>query len=284
MEIKKLDTYAITGNEKVELRWIGPKEAADLIARMDNVRKVKWNWVEQYCQLKRAEKFGLSNDAIVIDSLGRTRNGQHRLHMVVKTGTPSLFIVLSGVSPEIDKNCDQQHIRSKGLILGKTNTLVGAVRGFYSFPGATGSEFWPTPKIEEAMEKVGSIMESIIQMSAARDRENPVRGSPVYAALARASFYVESDTIADLINVMKGKDSATLNPASEAIRRLVMQKVFLGGGSAMRNQAYCRMQNAIYSFWKEQPAKFIRASAEDLFPITESVRLSGHWGNGMIGL
>lgn len=285
--------FALNGSEKVELWMVGPEEsiltdplnhreirspdeikrpgAKDMIARMKNIRRFNRGWSDDYCRIRMAGKWGLSNDAIVIDKHGNTRNAQHRLDMVIRTGLPAPFIVLQGVEKEVDMTCDQEHRRSAGLLLEKSNSFIGAIKGFYGYPLQV-RDPWPPSRIEEAITIVGSHVEDIMRLVG---EAKPLSGSPVWSAFSRAACYVDRDILVNLLAVMRGED-APPNPASPAIRRMIqnISPSFSSSTFSVRTDTYCKFQTAIKAFALKKKQDFIRGAMEDYFPVPACYTLS----------
>jgi len=88
----------------VGLYEIGPKDARDMQSRMmENQRSMSEASVRNLVAEMLADKFGVSNDAIVVTASGIVINGQHRLEMIVRTGKAGVFIVLTVPDNEMTK-------------------------------------------------------------------------------------------------------------------------------------------------------------------------------------
>ena len=272
-EIYRPNVYLESGKETVSIRLIDAVIAEKMLSKSKNLRHLHSSWVSDYAQINVSGKWGLSNDAIVIDSDGYLRNGQHRLKMIVVTGIAKRFVVLENVTPASDKTFDQGHRRSLSLIMNETNTFIGALKGFYTYPNLSRRHTWPVPAIEEANIRAGSIVKDTMSLVGST---HPMTLSPIYAAFARASFYISRQLLTEMIGVMHGEDGSG-NPASPGIRSFM--NGFIGisgrnGGGQARIDTYKRFQSAIKFYSEGTKKRYVRTYEEDLFPITKELELS----------
>jgi hypothetical protein len=93
--------------DSVFITTITPGKAQAMLANMDNPRGLSRRIVKRYAADMAAGKWYVSNDALAFDAQGRLRNGQHRLHACIMSGTPFEAVVHHGMSEGAIKNLDQ---------------------------------------------------------------------------------------------------------------------------------------------------------------------------------
>ena len=81
---------------------ITPEVAARYLKRnVDNYRKLSKRKVQMYAEEMKAGKWQLNGEAIVFDSTGRLKNGQHRLEAILMSGCTIEMAVIEGVDDDV---------------------------------------------------------------------------------------------------------------------------------------------------------------------------------------
>lgn len=99
----------------VHLDW---RQADELLLANEQNREERPGWVRQLRKIIRDGRWKLTNDAIVVDSLGKVRNGQHRLFAISgerATGLPVLL--LEGAAPDDAQAYDSGKLRGPNDLL-----------------------------------------------------------------------------------------------------------------------------------------------------------------------
>ena len=97
--VKSSECYS--GNAKVKIVMIGPKEAEVLLDHNDTCnRDLKRKSYRKYARYMDSDEFMLSNDALTFDEDGILINGQNRLQAVIESGRTVPFIVVYNVPKE----------------------------------------------------------------------------------------------------------------------------------------------------------------------------------------
>ena len=99
-----------------KIKEITPAEAKDLLQRNNHNRPLSRATVKRYAEAMERGEWKLVGDAIVIDSNGDLRNGQHRLEAVVMSGVPCTFTILENADPDSFVNYDCGHRRTPSQI------------------------------------------------------------------------------------------------------------------------------------------------------------------------
>lgn len=266
--------YSFTGAEEVSIEIVDAEMAKEMLAAQINKRPMRAAWVREYADLMTRKKWGLSQDAIVVDIDGHLRNGQHRLQAIVDTGMAQYLVVLRGVSPEIDKNCDMGKRRTVKDLLEKPAAFCAAVRGFYSLPGNKLSKV-PVWVVEEGARRIGDIVDSVVEICGGK-QARVFRLAPFQAAVARASCHLGMDLMREVVSVMRG-DIHTGNPAWSACVKLIQSlgDSSYSGGQDSQRDVYLRVTSAIEAYANRRALGKIYATDRDRFPIPPELRISG---------
>jgi hypothetical protein len=137
----------------VEIATVTPEMAADMLAHNTHNRSLRNNRVTQLADTMRRGEWGLSPDAIMFDTQGVLRNGQHRISAVVEANTSAQFIILTGVPPRNQEITDIGLTRRLADILrlrGETQSasIAAALVALYRLRYAieTGTPNVPPPR------------------------------------------------------------------------------------------------------------------------------------------
>ena len=137
---------------KVSIKKISPLDAKRILENNKLNRKLNQRWVAFYYRQMVNGDWLSTGDSIKFSSKGELRDGQHRLHALVKYGKPLDFVVVENVSDEAFNVIDTGKSRSAGdalAIHGLTNPLrlAAAARyillfkaGYYSSDSGAGKK------------------------------------------------------------------------------------------------------------------------------------------------
>lgn len=103
----------------VAVEEITPELAHLMLASMENLRRLRPTVAERYAVDMRNGNWAVGTSAILIDKMGRVRDGQHRLQACILADTPFETVVIRGVDDDAVHNCD------RGLIRQYQDVLAG---------------------------------------------------------------------------------------------------------------------------------------------------------------
>jgi|KBSMisStaDraftv2_1062788.scaffolds.fasta_scaffold02524_4 hypothetical protein len=109
----------VNGNAlpEVTIETITPAEAAEYLARNDNIRKLRPSVVDRYASDMADAHWHVGTSVIGFDENGNLRCGQHRLTACVEADAPFTTIVSRGLTQEAIDNDDQGLKRSTADVL-----------------------------------------------------------------------------------------------------------------------------------------------------------------------
>jgi len=110
---------------------ITPELAAAMLAFQKQNRNIRSGRVEMWKTALQAGRFACSNDAIVFDTNGDLRNGQHRLTAVIQTRITAKFIVMFGANPKDADTYDTGASRSAADFFRLNGRKNGAIVGSF---------------------------------------------------------------------------------------------------------------------------------------------------------
>jgi hypothetical protein len=96
---------------------ITPDQAAELMARNVNNRRIKQNKIDQYAQDMAAGKWNPDSSDISFDWFGNLANGQNRLLACIQADVPFGTLVRTGIDPAAVDNMDAGATRTFGDVL-----------------------------------------------------------------------------------------------------------------------------------------------------------------------
>ena len=122
---------------------ITPKMAQEYLGfNTDNYRKLNSGRVLTYSEDMKSGRWQLNGESIKFSKNGTLMDGQHRLHAIIKAGTPIDMLVIRDLEDNVDV-CDIGSVRSLGMIARKRgvceanhNTIV-AIAAFIVGNGDT---------------------------------------------------------------------------------------------------------------------------------------------------
>lgn len=114
-------------NQSVEM--VTPTLAAAWLNRGGKNRLLNPRRVEAMAQAMRRGEWKLTYEAIKLDEEGQVRDGQHRLHAIVKSGTPVLTAVVRGVGEDAFDVMGSGTRRSIADVLGIHDYTSGSAVG-----------------------------------------------------------------------------------------------------------------------------------------------------------
>lgn len=134
---QKSTVEALLGQARTQVRggkpqsrgeWIviGPALAARLLEFNAGNRRLSGSRIEMYARQMREGAWDDRNpEAIVIDTNGKLRNGQHRLTAVIRSGATVWFKVETGVDPAVADVLDTGKPRNAGDVIQMTFDTPG---------------------------------------------------------------------------------------------------------------------------------------------------------------
>ncbi len=135
---------------------ITPELAQEYLKRNTGNRALsRANLANLIARLERGE-FGFTGDSVKFDWDGNLIDGQHRLELVVATGTPVPMVVQRGLDPAVFKYLDQGRKRSLGdaLSVNKVpnyNGIAAIVSLAYAYDNAPEGRLHLAPSIDDGL-------------------------------------------------------------------------------------------------------------------------------------
>jgi hypothetical protein len=116
-----------------EVVTVTPDMAVTWLGNGASDRKMIDSRVRRFERILRAGRWQLTWDALAFDTLGRRRNGQHRLTAIVSTGISAPLLVVRGITPGAVDVGDQGAKRTMRQVLERhgeahPGALAGALR------------------------------------------------------------------------------------------------------------------------------------------------------------
>jgi hypothetical protein len=131
---------------KVEVRNIGPAEAATMLERNHANRQIRNHYVTSLARQMRNGFWKLAGDPIRISIEGDLLDGQHRLTAIIESGTTQQFVLVKNVEVSAQTVMDSGVLRTFGDVLkmqgeGQYHLLAGIIRCVHSYEqGASWAE------------------------------------------------------------------------------------------------------------------------------------------------
>lgn len=117
---------------EVKVETIDETTALEYLKHSDGNRPYHQSYTSQLASKQGRGEWQINGDSIRFDSNGILRDGQHRLKMVVQTGTPIEVVVVRGINPDAFITMDTGKKRSLADVLSiqgepQPATLAGAL-------------------------------------------------------------------------------------------------------------------------------------------------------------
>lgn len=103
----------------VAVETISPDTAHLMLSSMENLRRLRPTVAERYAVDMRNGDWAVGTSAILVDMMGRVRDGQHRLQACILADTPFETVVIRGVDDDAVHNVD------RGLVRQYQDVLAG---------------------------------------------------------------------------------------------------------------------------------------------------------------
>lgn len=267
------------------LAKIGPALAKRFLASQTN-RPLKIARVRQMVRDMKSNNWRLSTDQIAFSADGKFRNGQHRLHAIIESGTEQVFSVLFGSSDEDAEKYD----------CGSSRTLydVSILDGMQVHPFAVSvgrfirrQTIQFLPRQATRAEEINFIKEYLPQLELVRSWFRPENfrkskvigfniGNDVGAAFARAAYVFQTDKA----RMERLKTFATGLINGETFKTLISSKdpadsafaLFVGHmntddsqGQKGRDRRYRKAEKAIFFFVNSKETKVLREAHDEMF-------------------
>ena len=122
-------TSKSTDTGRITYEWIGPELAARYLEEMPGNRAISHRLVIQLTEAAKNGTFYKNVAPIHFDKLGKLRNGQHRMWMVIESGIQQEFSVIRGASEEEIAALDTGKKRTMGDVLSMAGYPNGSMLG-----------------------------------------------------------------------------------------------------------------------------------------------------------
>lgn len=257
------------GQMELTVELITPEIAAKLIANpAPKQRPLKWDWVAQYTRDMQAGTWYDKPVAIALDEQGRTCNGNHTLHAIVKSGIAQLMLVARNVNLNSVAVMDRGFTRTMpdvARFLGvdwqdsRTASVTRIVAyGPHMDRRSFGEVYAAWELHQEALDKVFSVY----------TKKGRVVGinSVSLAVCVRATYTNEIAGISRFLQVVENGMSEGPHESAGIRYRDYARGGSRTSGKDGRIEAYGRCSSALDAFLRRRPLQLLRASREEVFP------------------
>lgn len=251
---------------------VTPFMAQNWLAQNPTNRSVSTQRVSAYAQDMKNGAWEMNGEAIVIDRVGRLKNGQHRLHAVVQSGVTVPMLVVFGVDTDVT-TYDRGRSRSASDILKLrcdseliTSTAIGAarldrmVRDKRHYTSDTDVEKWLT-----LHERALRIANKACQLAARTNGRVNTRMAPLLlAAIYALEGGVNEDIIHNFMDsVRTGIVTGETKTSAVVLRNDIMAKSNTLRGDAGRKDLLIMAERAIYDYANNVPRRKSYAGTKD---------------------
>lgn len=102
---------------KSEIIKIDKERALDLLSRNDKNRRLKKNTLASYVEQMKSGNWKENGEPIIIDKNGVIKDGQHRLHAIVKTDFSYIVPIIYDIEPDVMDTIDTGSNRTASDVL-----------------------------------------------------------------------------------------------------------------------------------------------------------------------
>jgi hypothetical protein len=268
---------------QVELITLDVAQAYLALMPKDQQRWLRAERVNNYAAARIADHWPLHHQGIAFDTEGRLRDGQHRLHMIIRTGLPTPLFVVRNVHPDAFLHVDEQlprSIRDAIKMAGQgsfTSALLSVARVLYDYPGDEGHHRGFSKEL--VIERVRLWSEELdFTHEHLRGRSGLSRGVRAVVCRAKAILGASYETrLEEWCQILSDghpvSANATDDSAAIAFRNVLLQKPSRDNGlrpprpGILEGEKYRKGQAALRAFLSRQPLKKVYAKTEDIFPI-----------------
>ncbi len=257
---------------------VTPDMARQMLANRAPNRPINNARVAEFTRIIIAGEFRLSNDAIAFDTSARLLNGQHRLMACVLSGQPIVCLVLHAIPQENFRIMDRGSRRTLNQVLTcefpdtDLRKMSGVINVMRWAPVAYNRLRQMTP--DQACAFVQSYGDSLrfVTSMFGKEHQRVATSAPVRAAIARAYYHVEAQTVSRFCEILLTRNGAIPNgPAENAPLMLASWASKVGSrrvaAHAGQSQIYQHAQNAIRHFVSGTPVNLPRPIPGDIYPL-----------------
>lgn len=239
-------------------------------------RKIRPHRVARYARIMANGLWMLNGEALVFDSNGDLRNGQHRLQACVNAGASFPAVVVRGVDPSVFGTFDQGIARTNGDVLGLSgemhaNILAGAIKLLWRYElartfGTAGLHDPSGLEVEDWLEGHPSLRVSVAHIAGLRPNSGKSLMSPSLAAALHYLFSRKDSAHASLFfeRVFIGMNLAITSPELILRNRLIQES----NSKAKVPQVY--LAAVTIKAWnasrREQPVRLLKWTDSEEFP------------------
>jgi hypothetical protein len=255
---------------------IAPERAKALVAKMGRQRRLNVNRVQRYVRERKAGRWVLTHQGIAIDTEGFLRDGQHRLEMVIRSGMPTIFLVVYNVPPDSILHVDEQLPRSVRDALGMaekgefSNTTI-ATAGIIRRVPDSASTYATREEIMRDLRMFSQPLDFMEQHL--RQGLGITRG--VRALIVRAWYSVDRARLQDFCKILM--DGMTVSPNADHDGAAVRYRNYImtskGSADSVELEKYRRGQYALEHFLRRQPLAKIYVNDKDVYPLPDIASL-----------
>jgi hypothetical protein len=253
----------------VKIEQITPQIAGVwLDQNANNNRKVRSGRVKGYAADIRAGRWRLSDQAITFDVHGVLVNGQHRLLAIVDADMPITSLVVRNLPTEsmlildgaLKRSTDDNFcMTDKGYPRQCGSTVRRVLLGMRAFAGRP----YTDQEVDEFMQDHGESVQFVHRIVAKGKFANASIRAPLVRATIRRKPRKRLEKFAEVLQtgmMIPGDESAIL------LRNFILEDLSLHGGGA-RSQLYSKTESALEMFLREEPARKLLSTKEELFPL-----------------
>ncbi len=245
---------------------ITPDSAKMYLAINKNNRPIASRLVDSYANDMAGGNWKLTHQGLAFYEDGTLADGQHRLLAVIKSNTPTMFMVTRGLDVDTSIAIDQGRTRSISdcIRIGTDNNWitkneVSIIRAIYGLTQASASTVLShAPLAEEGIKFVRVHMRTTLRY---------ISTALVKSAVAMAYYKEDHDRLASFCHVLtSGVMESKNDVAAIRLREYLISTLGSSASAATRHSAHLRAQRAIKAFSDRQPIEKLYEPENPIYP------------------
>lgn len=248
---------------------ITPDIAASYLKKNVN-RKLRQRHVDRLARDMESGEWRETHQAIAFNCDGSLKDGQHRLHAVVKSGVAVWFFVAHGLSDDAVMHIDTHATRSDVdayQLMGDSvkNLTVAVAKQMYAGPTRTYS---PGMLSRDGLREFIRCHAEALHLGCSGGSKARVGQAAVRSVISRAYYHADPVQLRRFLAlVLHGADEAYTTSEAAALKLRDHLLTTSNGGSGYRQHAYQRTQSALSAYLEGRKITKLYARAENLFPL-----------------
>lgn len=257
-----------------QFRQITPKDAKEMLKYNEQNRRLDPETVSKYARdMKNGEWRTELAAPIVFDEDGKLREGQHRLHAILDSGTPQIFLVVGNNPADaalIQGRVKQRNAYDQCIMAGVIDTK-SRPKDFSIARHMLGVLGRQNPSDMELADFYHTYPEmfNFLQDTFGNTSKQGVSVAALQSAVGVAVYYENSSRLKDFVDVLLSGIACGREDAGAVRVRDWITRTDAGGNSSRQMEVYIKSQRGVKAFCDRYPLKVLHQPQEATYELPE---------------